>query len=157
MLIGDFNIDENEQVLMDFNHQYDSKNIVKDLTCFKNINNPSTIDLIITNSPRSCWDTKSFVNGLSDFHALVVTTINIKYCKPQPKEVTYRDYKSFDIKTFQRDLLTVFTSGCSDYETFENMFLSTLNLHAPFKKKIIRGNHAPYMNRQLRKAMMRRN
>ena len=157
MLIGDFNIDENEQVLTDFNHQYDSKNIVKDPTCFKNINNPSTIDLIITNSPRSCWNTKSFVNGLSDFHALVVTTINIKYCKPQPKEVTYRDYKSFDIKTFQRDLLTVFTSGCSDYETFENMFLSTLNLHAPFKKKIIRGNHAPYMNRQLRKAMMKRN
>ena len=23
MLIGDFNIDENEQVLVDFNHQYD--------------------------------------------------------------------------------------------------------------------------------------
>ena len=32
-----------------------------------------------------------------------------------------------------------------------------MNLHAPYKKKIIRGNHAPYMNRQLRKAIMKRN
>ena len=157
ILIGDFNINENDQMLVDFNHQYNSKNIVKDPTCFKNINNPSTIDLIITNSPRSCWNTKSFSNGLSDFHALVLTTLNKKYNKPQPKEVTYRDYKNFDLNVFQMDLLTVFSSGCVDYDTFENMFLSTLNLHAPFKKKVIRGNHAPYMNRQLRKAMMKRN
>jgi len=37
------------------------------------------------------------------------------------------------------------------------MFLSTLNLHAPLKKKIIRGNHAPYFNRNIRKAIMKRN
>ena len=60
------------------------------------------------------------------------------------------------MEIFQRDLVAVFSSGCNDYETFEKMFLSTLNLHAPLKKKIIRGNHAPYMNKQLRKAMMRR-
>ena len=55
------------------------------------------------------------------------------------------------------DLLTVFSSGCKDYSSFENMFLSTLNLHAPQKKKTIRGNHAPYMNKNVRKAIMRRN
>lgn len=157
ILIGDFNTNDSEQILVDFNQQYDSKNIVKEPTCFKNIDNPSTIDLIITNSPRSCWNTKSLINGLSDFHALVVTTLNIKYNKPKPKEVIYRNYKNFNLEVFQRDLMTVFSSGCNDYDTFENMFLSTLNLHAPFKRKIIRGNHAPYINRQLRKAMMKRN
>ena len=157
MLIGDFNTNDTDQILVDFNQQYDSKNIVKDPTCFKNIENPSIIDLIITNSPRSCWNTKSLINGLSDFHAMVVTTLNIKYNKPKPKEVMYRNYKNFNLEAFQRDLMTVFSSGCNDYDTFENMFLSTLNLHAPFKKKIIRGNHAPYINRQLRKAMMKRN
>ena len=141
---------------MEFNSQYSSKNIVKDPTCFKNINNPTTIDLIITNIPRSCINTKTFVNSLSDFHVLVTTTLNTKFCKPEPKEVTYRDYKKFDLKSFQRDLIVVFSSGCNDYDAFEDMFLSTLNLHAPLKKKIIRGNHAPYMNRQLRKAMMKR-
>ena len=137
ILIGDFNICDTDQILKDFNEQYSCKNVVKDPTCYKNINNPSTIDLIITNTPRSCWNTKSFVNGLSDFHALVVTTLNIKFDKPQPKEVIYRDYKNFDLNNFQRDLLTVLSSGCSDYNTFETMFLSTLNLHTPFKKKVI--------------------
>ena len=34
--------------------------------------------------------------------------------------------------------------------------MKLLNKHAPLKKKIIRGNHAPYMNTALRKAIMRR-
>ena len=157
ILLGDFNTKDTEQILVDFNQQYDSKNIVKDPTCFKNVDNPSTIDLIITNSSRSCWNTRSFSNSLSDFHALVVTTLNIKFIKPRPKEIMYRNYKNFVIESFQRDLKIVFSSGCNDYDSFENMFLSTLNLHAPYKKKIIRGNHAPYMNRQLRKAIMKRN
>ena len=87
----------------------------------------------------------------------MTTVLNIKYVKPKPKEVTYRNYKHFILGNFQRDLLTVFSSGCNDYQTFEKMFLSTLNLHAPLKKKIIRGNHAPYFNRNIRKAIMKRN
>ena len=157
MLIGDFNILDSEPCFSDFMSQYDAKNIVKEPTCFKSITNPSAIDLIVTNNPRSFWNTKAFKNSLSDFHSLVTTVLNIKYIKPKPKEVTYRNYKNFNLENFQRDLLTVFSSGCSEYETFENMFLSTLNLHAPLKKKIIRGNHAPYFNRNLRKAIMKRN
>ena len=133
------------------------KNIVKEPSCFKSINNPSTIDLIVTNNPRSFWNTKAFKNSLSDFHSLVATVLNIKYVKPKPKQVTYRNFKNFKLENFQRDLLTVFSSGCNDYGTFEHMFLSTLNLHAPQKKKIIRGNHAPYFNTTLRKAIMKRN
>ena len=148
---------DSDSCFSDFNLQYDAKNIVKEPTCFKSINNPSTIDLIVTNTPRSFWNTKAFKNSISDFHSLVTTVLNIKYVKPKPKVVTYRNYKHFKLESFQRDLLVVFSSGCADYETFENMFLSTLNLHAPLKKKIIRGNHAPYFNRNLRKAIMRRN
>ena len=133
------------------------QNIVKEPTCFKSTNNASTIDLIVTNTPRSFWNNKGFKNSISDFHSLVTTVLNLKYVKPKPKEVTYRNYKNFNLENFQRDLLTVFSSGCLNYETFENMFLSTLSLHAPLKKKIIRGNHAPYFNRTLRKAIMKRN
>ena len=157
MLIGDFNISESDSCFSDFISQYDAKNIVKEPTCFKSINNPSTIDLIVTNNPRSFWSTKAFKNSLSDFHSLVTTVLNIKYIKPKPKEVTYRNYKNFKLENFQRDLLSVFSSGCLNYETFENMFLSTLNLHAPLKKKLIRGNHAPYFNTNIRKAIMKRN
>ena len=157
VLVGDFNMSETEQCFSDFNSQYDAKNIVKGPTCFKSIINPSTIDLFVTNCPRSFWNTKTFENSLSDFHSLVTTVLNIKYTKPKPKHVTYRNYKNFVLENFQRDLLTVFSSGCNDYEAFESMFLSTLNLHAPLKKKVIRGNHAPYFNRNIRKAIMKRN
>ena len=86
-----------------------------------------------------------------------MTVLNIKYTKAIPKVITYRDYKKFNLNSFQRDLLTVFGSGCNDYETFEKMFLSTLNLHAPLKSKTIRANHKPYMNKAVRKSIMKRN
>ena len=36
------------------------------------------------------------------------------------------------------------------------MFLNVLQRHAPLKTKVVRANHAPYMNRTLRKAIMKR-
>ena len=39
---------------------------------------------------------------------------------------------------------------------FEKIFLEVLDKHAPVKKKYIRTNHAPYMTKVLRKAIMRR-
>ena len=41
------------------------------------------------------------------------------------------------------------------YEKFEEEFLKVLNKHAPLKKKFIRANHAPYMTKNLRKAIMK--
>ena len=31
--------------------------------------------------------------------------------------------------------------------TFNEMFMTVLHIHAPLKKKTIRGNHAPSMNK----------
>ena len=42
------------------------------------------------------------------------------------------------------------------YKNFENIFLKTLEHHAPLKKKIVRANNVPYMTKTLRKAIMRR-
>ena len=161
VLLGDFNVNNScsntDPIFNEFIDQYESKNIVKEPTCFKNPENPSILDLVITNRPKSFWNTKTFRNSISDFHSLVATVLNIKYTKAIPKVITYRDYKKFNLNSFQRDLLTVFGSGCNDYETFEKMFLSTLNLHAPLKSKTIRANHKPYMNKAVRKSIMKKN
>ena len=53
LLAGDFNAEENEPCLNSFLSQYDAKNLVKDKTCFKSAANPSCIDLLLTNSPKS--------------------------------------------------------------------------------------------------------
>ena len=46
---------------------------------------------------------------------------------------------------------------CDDScDKFENIFTSKLNKHAPKKRKWVRGNHKPHINKELRKAIMKR-
>ena len=42
------------------------------------------------------------------------------------------------------------------YEDFHKMFMNVLDKHAPMKKKIVRGNNAPFMTKVLSKEIMRR-
>ena len=51
--LGYFNAEISEDVLMDFCDICNLKNLVKDPTCFKNVENPSCIALISTNRPKS--------------------------------------------------------------------------------------------------------
>lgn len=141
--------------MSDFLHQYNLKSIVKEPTCFKNINNPSCIDLFLTNCPKSFQNTVSLENDLSDFNNMVVTVYKTNFQKPKPKCVTYRDFKNFDNSLF-RDELETGIRLCNDYDSFHNTFLTVLNKHAPSKTKLIRNNHAPYMTKELRKAIMHR-
>ena len=43
-----------------------------------------------------------------------------------------------------------------NYDKFKELFLTVLNKHAPQKEKLIRGNNAPFMNKILSKAFMKR-
>ena len=67
LIAGDFNIDKEEEVLQDFLFEQNIKNIVKDKTWYESIENPSCIDLFLTNSPL-CFQNTTTVTGLSDFH-----------------------------------------------------------------------------------------
>ena len=48
------------------------------------------------------------------------------------------------------------TELVDNYSSFENVFIDVLNRHASIKKKVIRANHAPYVTKALRKAIMKR-
>ena len=55
------------------------------------------------------------------------------------------------------DCLFVCLELVENYEIFETEFLSVLNNHAHQKKKVIKGNHVPYMTRPLQcKAIMKK-
>ena len=155
LLVGDFNAEDTEPVFASFLDQYQSKNLVKKKTCFKSLQNPSCIDLFITNSYRSFQNTNVFSTGLSDFHKMVVTVLKTKFVKAEPKSISYRDYKKFTKEVFSNDLKK-FLYKCSSYEDFEKIFLEVLDIHAPLKNKIIRANEAPYMTKTLKKAIMKR-
>ena len=116
------------------------------------------IDLFLTNSSNSFQYTQTISSGLSDHHKMVVTVLKNTFSKMKPKEIIYRSYTNFDKEIFKSDLRDNLenNSNSSDYLDFENIFLRTLELYAPLKKKILRANHAEYMTKHLRKAIMRR-
>lgn len=157
LLTGDFNIEEGESCLKDFLYEYNAKNLVKENTCFKNIDNPSCIDLFITNCCRCFQNTKTVSTGLSDCHKMIVTVMKTTIPKTTPKIIQYRDYKKFIETNFEIELKDKLQKeNINDYDKFENIFLEILNKHAPTKKKVFRANHKPYMTKTLRKAIMRR-
>ena len=79
-----------------FSDTYDLKNLIKELTCFKNPNKPSCIDLMLANKPPSFKHSCVIETGLSDFHRMTVTVTKATFEKLQPRIVNYRDYKYFE-------------------------------------------------------------
>ena len=94
--MGDFNVDVKEVSLHLFYNQYKLKSLNKDPTCYKNIDNPSSIDLLLTNSAKSFESSCTIETGFSDFHKLVVAVLNEKHERIPPKVIQYRDYEKFD-------------------------------------------------------------
>ena len=52
VLLGDFNVEATEQPMKDFCLIYNCKNIMREKTCYKNLETPCT-DPIMTNIPKS--------------------------------------------------------------------------------------------------------
>ena len=117
LLVGDFNAQDTEPILCNFMNQYNAKNLVKDKTCFKSIENPSCVDLFITNSYRSFQNTKVLSTGLSDFHKMVITVLKIKFKKLPPKMISYRCNRNFNEDRFRYDL-KMCIEVCTSYEEF---------------------------------------
>ena len=74
----------------------------------------------------------------------------------------YRSYKSFNEEKFLSDIKEAnfsFKTSNPDENLFlflTNTFSNIVNIHGPLKKKILRGNDVPFMNKELRKAMYTR-
>ena len=161
LIAGDFNVQVGEpsidEFLDEFLDDFGAKNLVNDLTCFKNTDNPSCIDLFLTNSGNSFQNTQTVNTGLSDFHVMIVTVLKTTFPKVKPKTLVYRDYSKFIQQDFRVELgAKIQVTNVGSYVSFENIFLMVLNKHAPLKKKKIRANHKPYVTKQLRKSIMRR-
>ena len=91
LLLGDSNSELSEPCLNDFCDIYNLKNLVKVPTCYKNPDNPSCIDLFLTNRPRTFQSTTIIETDISDFHKLVVTVLKTFYKKQRPKIIHYRN------------------------------------------------------------------
>ena len=158
-MAGDFNAEESEVVLSNFLCTYGLKSLVFDKTCYKSVENPSCIDLLLTNCSKSFQKTSVISSGISDFHKLIVTVMKTTFPKAKPVQIFFRDYKYFDTDIFKEDLIACLLENphaCSNYSEFQNLFLRVFNIHAPSKVKYVRANEVPYMTKTLRKAIMTR-
>ena len=86
LLVGDFKTEVSD-VLSPFLYQHDVENFVKEKTCFKNANNPSTIDRFLTNNSLAFQNTITTFTGLSDYHELVLAVLKTTFSKNKPKEL----------------------------------------------------------------------
>ena len=116
---------------------------------------------MLTNRPRSFQKTSTVVTGLSDCHKMIVTSLKSHYKKLPPKTVVYRKYKNFNPDCFLRDLDQEMIKGHfyqsqNQYNSFTETFRKIVDRHAPLKKRKVRGNQAPFMTKELRKAIMNR-
>ena len=135
------------------------QNLIKEHTCSKNPLNPSCIDQMLTDKVRSFQNSQTIETGLSDFHKMTLTVLKTFVPKQAPLAIKYRDYRNFDSHLFHNKLfqrLKNIDDKDMCYDTFKLIFMEVLNEHSKIKKKYIRANNAPFMNKHLAKAIMNR-
>ena len=155
--MGDFNVESNDATTKNFCQIYGCKNIVKDKTCFKNPINPTCIDLIITNRPKSFQESEVIETGLSDFHKMSLTVMKVFYNKQKPKIIQYRKYKGFSNEAFMHELESALARFSQiSFGTFKSTVDNILQKHAPIKKRYVRANQASFINSKIHKEVMRR-
>ena len=96
IVIGDFNAEMTNHYLEEFCASYNLKNLIKEPTCIKNIDNPILIDHILANHPESFHSSSVYETVLSDFHKLTFTVLKTFHFKHKPTIIQYRDFNHFD-------------------------------------------------------------
>ena len=87
-----------------FCESFNLKSLKKAPTCYKNLESPSCIDLIVTNKPRNFQNSCVIKTSLSDFHKVTVTALRMQFHKLKPRVSFYRDYTKFSNETFINSL-----------------------------------------------------
>ena len=79
-----------------FCKSYSLHSLIKQPTSFKNPENPSCIDLSLTNKPRS-FQTKCVIETeLSGFYRMTISVLKIHFRRLTPKVINYSDFRKFD-------------------------------------------------------------
>ena len=86
---------------------------------------------------------------------MIVTVLKTTFQRLPPKIRNYRYYSNFDHGMFRTCLFNDLSKeDVGNLEKFIKVCINTLNNYAPSKKKYTRGNHLPFMNKELSKAIM---
>ena len=100
-----------------------------------------------------------FETGLSNFHKMTLTVLKSSFAKQKPRILNYRNYKFFNNTLFRDQVLNKLINSnlqISDkgLKHFKETCLSVVNTIAPLKSRFIRANQAPFINKEIQRAIM---
>ena len=158
LIIGDFDIDMKSESLGydkldEFCDLFNLTNLIKLETCFTKNHKSPLIDLFLTNTllffQKTHVSETGLINGLIS-NKLITTFFKTNFSRQRPKVLSYRNYKNFIESKCLNDLNETIISFDNEnpnqkYNVLSNRFLEVVNVHAPLKAKIIRGNDAPFV------------
>ena len=104
IVTGDVNIDisdkrkVNNNFLLDLCNTFSLQNIITGKTCRKS-NGGTSIDIMLTNRPRSFHKTSIFETEISDHHKLILLFFRSYFTRIPPKTIKYRTYKFLVMKS----------------------------------------------------------
>ena len=166
LVLGDINVNilnkesygYNEYIY--FLETFNFSNLIKSATCHTK-DSSTSLDVILTNKNKCCFNNIVYETGISDVHSLVGTTLKATYKKAEPTIIQYIDYKNFNENNFLEDLKQFegnFDNEDPDilYENFLTFFQNTVEKHAPTKEKTLRGNDKGFADKIIRNAWYKR-
>ena len=111
--------------------------------------------------PTSFQNSLVIETGLSNFHKMSLSVMKIFYKKQKPSIVKYRNYRNFENEVFMKDLQDQFSqigfeNIITNFGAFKKAANEIVEKHLPLKKRYVRANQAPFMNRMIKKAIMKR-
>ena len=159
LLLDDFNSESPEEAMKSFCQIYNFKNLLDKPTCYKNPTNPLCVDMIITNKPRSFQNSCTFETWLSNFHKMTLTVLKSSFAKQKPRVLNYRNYKFFNNTLFRDQVLNKLMNSNLQItdkalKHFKETCLSVVNTIAPLKSRFIQANQAPFINKEIQRAVM---
>ena len=129
------------------------QNLLDKTTCQKNPTNPSCVNLIRKNKPRSLQNSCTFETRLSDFHKMTLTVLKSFFAKSKPIDLNYRNYKVFNNTLFRDQVLNKQINlqiNNKGLKPFKETCLSAGLLKSSF----VRANQAPFINKEIQRAVM---
>ena len=149
------------KVLLDTCNELNLSQIIKEPTRIT-AQTRSLLDVIMVTPLTKIKNSGVINTGISD-HYLVYCIMKVKSKKPNPKYIHVRSYKRYDRMDFKREVahLPLYKMHSthdvnSKLDLFNELFLDTLNRHAPMKYVKIKGRPHKFISKEIKQLMKNR-
>ena len=106
------------------------------MTCYKNSEKPTCIDLILTNQPILFQNSIILETGLSDFHLLTITGFKKSFPICKSHIITHWNLKNYDNDAFRSEIQSFCSLKETDLGLLKESIFCIFNKYRPFRKKI---------------------